>query len=281
MRTVTYQAIVEAVKKLCIEAATELPGEVLGALKNARDFEQNPLARSILQTCIENAELAASAGVPICQDTGFAVFFVTLGSEVRIEGGTLQQAINEGTRQGYAEGYLRKSIVSDPLFDRRNTGDNTPAVIHLSLAEGDRIEITLAPKGAGSENMSVVAMLTPSAGIEGVAEFVVKSVVDAGGNPCPPVIVGVGIGGTFEQVTLLAKKALLRPLAAPNPDPRYARLETDILSRINSSGTGPQGLGGTTTALAVHIAHMPCHIASLPVAVNLNCHAARHARCVL
>ena len=281
MRTIPINTIVDSVKNLCIDATVKLPDEVSAFMGDALEREQSPLAKSILASCIENASIAQEKGVPLCQDTGFAVFFVELGVDARIEGGMLEDAINEGVRQGYTEGHLRKSIVSDPLFDRRNTGDNTPAAIHMALVAGDSLSITLAPKGAGSENMSATAMLTPAAGMDGVVDFVVDSVVKAGGNPCPPVVVGVGIGGTFEKVAYLAKKALIRTLGEAHPDSRYAELENIILKKINSSGVGPQGLGGTVTALAVHIETMPCHIASLPVAVNINCHAARHARCIL
>ena len=245
-------------------------------MKCAEKCESNPLAKDFLNQCIENADIAKNEDMPICQDTGFAVFFVEIGQDIEIEGGSLTDAINEGTRQGYQEGFLRKSIVTDPLFERKNTRDNTPAVIHYNLVAGDKFKITFAPKGGGSENMSGVKMLKPSDGRAGVVDFVVNSVINASGNPCPPTIVGVGIGGTFEKCAFLAKKALLRKVGEKNPNPLYAELEEEILTKINQSQVGPQGLGGDTTALAVHIEYYPCHIASMPLAVNLNCHAARH-----
>jgi len=276
MKTIHYSDIVNHVADLCIRANIDLPADVLSSLERSLENEKNELARSILAKCIENAEIARQEEMPICQDTGFAVFFIEIGEEVQIEGGTLSEALNQGTVKGYNDGYLRKSIVSDPLYDRKNTGDNTPAIIHIDLVPGDTLNITLAPKGGGSENMSALAMLKPSDGEQGIIDFVVDTVVKSGGNPCPPTIVGIGIGGTFEKCAQLAKKALIRPVGEPNNDKRFAELERKILEKINSSGIGPQGLGGNTTALAVHIETFPCHIASLPVAVNLNCHAARH-----
>ncbi|NLK83616.1 MAG: fumarate hydratase [Lentisphaerae bacterium] len=277
MRYIKFEDIENAVRDLCLSAAYDLPDDVLNALQNSRSTETSDRGKMFLDQCIENAAIAATERLPICQDTGFAVYFVELGRDAQICGGTLYDAINSGTARGYQDGYLRKSIVNDPLFNRVNTGNNTPAVIHLELVLGDCLKITLAPKGGGSENMSRIKMLTPQAGIPGVINFVVNAVTEAGGNPCPPVIVGIGIGGTFEKVAYLAKKALLRKVGAPNPNPDYATLEEEILKKINSSQVGPQGLGGNSTALAVHIEYFPCHIASLPVAVNLNCHAARHA----
>ena len=281
IRTVEFEDLVEMVRLCCLAAATKLPEDVEEALKNAFASESNPLAKELIRQCLENAEIARCENMPICQDTGFAVFFVEMGTMVRVNGGTIYEAITEGTRRGYRDGFLRKSIVTDPLFKRKNTTDNTPPIIHLTQVPGDRIDVILAPKGGGSENMSALKMLKPSDGRAGVVDFVVNSVVNAGGNPCPPVIVGVGIGGTFEQSALLAKKALLRKVGTPSEDAEYADLEREILEKINASGVGPQGLGGDTTALAVHINHFPCHIASLPVAVNINCHAARHAGFVL
>ncbi|MDD5662928.1 MAG: fumarate hydratase [Victivallaceae bacterium] len=275
MRYIKFEDIENAVRDLCLSAAYDLPDDVLNALQNSRSTETSDRGKMFLDQCIENAAIAATERLPICQDTGFAVYFVELGRDAQICGGTLYDAINSGTARGYQDGYLRKSIVNDPLFNRVNTGNNTPAVIHLELVLGDCLKITLAPKGGGSENMSRIKMLTPQAGVPGVINFVVNAVTEAGGNPCPPVI--VGIGGTFEKVAYLAKKALLRKVGAPNPNPDYATLEEEILKKINSSQVGPQGLGGNSTALAVHIEYFPCHIASLPVAVNLNCHAARHA----
>ncbi len=276
MRTISVQEVVKCVRECCIEGATLLPADVFEALQKAEKNEKSALGRNFLAQCVENAEIARNEAMPICQDTGFAVFFVEIGQEAVLEKGTWDEAINEGVRQGYIDGYLRKSIVSDPLFDRVNTRDNTPAVIHYSFAPGDKVRIVFAPKGGGSENMSAVKMLKVSEGRQGIVDFVVQSVINAGGNPCPPTVVGVGIGGTFEKCAFLAKKALLRKVGSVNPDARYAELEKEILEKINASGVGPQGLGGDVTALAVHIVSHPCHIASLPCAVNLNCHAARH-----
>ena len=277
MKTIEYARIVEAVAGLCLKAAYDLPDDVLEAIKSSLEQESSGRGKAFIQQYIDNAAIAREERMPICQDTGFAVYFVRLGEEVKIEGGSLCDAITAGTARGYREGFLRCSIVNDPLFKRKNTGDNTPPVIHIELVPGDKLSVTLAPKGGGSENMSTLKMFAPSAGRNGIIDFVVDTVVNAGGNPCPPTVVGVGVGGTFEKVAYLAKKALLRKIGEHNPDPEYAQLETDILKRINASGVGPQGLGGDVTSFAVHIEYFPCHIASLPVAVNLNCHAARHA----
>jgi fumarate hydratase subunit alpha len=276
MKSIAYEAVVAAVADLCFQAAHYLPPDVTTALERAAGQEESPLGRSILAQCLENAIVAARESLPLCQDTGIAVYFVEVGAEVRIDGGLLSDAIGAGTAKGYTEAYLRASIVADPLFDRCNTRDNTPPVIHWSMVPGDGLSITLAPKGGGAENMSALAMLTPAEGRAGVVRFVTDTVQKAGGNPCPPTIVGVGIGGSFEKAAILAKQALLREVGRPHADQRYAALESEILDKINSSGIGPQGLGGRVTALAVHIEAFPCHIASLPVAVNLNCHAARH-----
>lgn len=281
MRTIAYNTVVEAASNLCMQAAANLPKDVVDALRKSVAREESPRGRAILEQCLENAECATRENDPICQDTGTAVYFVEIGAEVTVTGGTIIGAIQEGTRLGYKNGFLRKSIVSDPVFDRKNTGDNTPAVIHVEIVGGDKVAITLLPKGGGSENMSALAMLKPAQGSAGVVDFVVSTAVLAGGNPCPPVIVGVGIGSTADGVMLLAKKALLRSVGKPHCDERYARLEEDILRRINDSGIGPQGLGGTVTALAVHIEEAPCHLASLPVGVTLNCHAARRGTIVL
>lgn len=281
LRKITYNEIVEKVAELCVQASCDLPQNVFSSLENGVKTEKSELGKAILDDCLKNAKFAKEHQIPICQDTGFAVFFIEIGKDVSIDGGSIYDAIDEGTATGYKKGFLRKSIVADPVFNRINTGNNTPSIIHLNLVPGDKISITMAPKGGGSENMSALKMMKPSDGKEGVVKFVVETVVNAGGNPCPPTIVGVGIGGTFEKVALLAKKALLRELGTSNPNKEYAELENDILSKINASGVGPQGLGGTTTALAVHIEYFPCHIASLPVAVNLNCHAARHAKCII
>jgi fumarate hydratase subunit alpha len=274
MREVNVAEITNAVKVLAIRANTELGEDVLNAFHNAIDVEESPTGRDILRHLVENAQIALQEKIPMCQDTGLAVVFVELGQEVHLTGGALREAIEEGVRQGYGEGYLRKSACHP--FTRQNTGDNTPAIIHIDLVPGDKLKIIFAPKGGGSENMSRVTMLTPAVGIEGVKEFVVQRVKESGSNPCPPTIVGVGIGGTFEQAALLAKKSLLRPLGSENPDPELRTFEKEWLEEINRLGIGPQGLGGRTTSLAVHVNMMPCHIASLPVAVNIQCHAARH-----
>lgn len=281
IRILSFDAVADAVADLCGKAACGLPADVLKALQSGREKERGETARDFFDQYLENARIAREERMPLCQDTGFAVFFIELGDAVRLDRGTLTEALTEGTRRGYGEHYLRKSIVNDPLFDRKNTTDNTPPVIHLELVPGDQLRIILAPKGGGSENMSAVRMLKPSDGKTGVVNFVVETVRNAGGNPCPPTIVGVGIGGTMEKAALLAKRALLRPLGQPNPDPRYAALEQEILEKINATGVGPQGLGGDITSLAVHIDFHPCHIASMPVALNLNCHAARHAEVTL
>jgi fumarate hydratase subunit alpha len=274
MKVVSYGAIVEKVRDACMEANFKLADDVRAAVEKARGTEESPVGREILDQMLENAAIAEREQIAICQDTGFAVFFVELGDRVSIEGGLLVDAINEGVRQGYRDGYLRKSICH-PLT-RKNTGDNTPAIVHLELVPGDALKILLAPKGAGSENMSRVAMLKPSDGLEGIKDLVIERIREAGANPCPPVIVGVGIGGTMEKAALIAKKAMLRLIGSLNPDPELAALEAELLEKINDLGIGPQGLGGRTTALAVHIEVFPCHIASLPVAVNINCHASRH-----
>ena len=276
MREIRADKITRAVKNLCMDANYCLPQDVVDALKKGYVEEESPVGKDILQQILKNVEIAKKEKIPLCQDTGVAVFFVDLGQEVKIVGGSLEDAINEGVRQGYTEGYLRKSMVSDPLFERTNTRDNTPSIIHLKVVPGDRIKIVIAPKGGGAENMSRVAMLKPADGVEGVKNFVIETVKKAGPNPCPPVVVGVGIGGDFEEAAFLAKKALLRKIGEHNPDPKYARLEDELLTSINNLGIGPQGLGGRTTALAVNIEWLPCHIASLPVAVNIQCHAARH-----
>lgn len=279
MREINVNLITEKVRDLCIEANTDLGEDVLQALDRAMEREESPLGVEILKELKENARIAKEEKVAICQDTGFAVIFVELGQDVHLVGGDLREAIYEGVRQGYRDGYLRKSICHP--FTRANTGDNTPAIIHTEVVPGEKVKITVAPKGGGSENMSRVVMLTPSDGIEGIKRFVVQRVRESGSNPCPPTIVGVGIGGTFEQAALLAKKSLLRPLGSRNHDPELDRLETAILMEINQLGIGPQGLGGRITSLAVHISMMPCHIASLPLAVNIQCHAQRHKEVVI
>lgn len=281
MREFNVGDVIEPVKQLCIEANTILPEDVKKALLEAKEKEASPVGKEVLAQIEENIEISAKEKLPLCQDTGFAVLFVEIGQDVHLVGGDLRQALNEGVRQGYAEGYLRKSIVDDPAVDRINTKDNTPAIIHWDIVAGDKVKITIAPKGGGSENMSTVKMMKPADGLGGIKDFVVEWVRNAGGNPCPPVIVGVGIGGTFEHVAFLAKKSLLRDIGSHNPDPKFADAERELLKRINATGIGPMGLGGKTTALAVYIETHPCHIASMPVAVNINCHAARHKSVVL
>ena len=274
MREISTQTITETVKKLCIEANCHLTEDVKNCIRCKRDEEGWQGAKDILNRIIENFEIADKENQPVCQDTGVACVFLKIGQDVHVNG-SITDAVNEGVRQGYGEGYLRKSVVRDPL-DRVNTGDNTPAMIYYDLVEGDKMEITVAPKGFGSENMSKIAMLRPSDGVEGVRNFVLRAVEEAGPNPCPPIVVGGGVGGTFDKAAFLAKKALLRSLDERNEDPFYAKLEEELLEGINSLGIGPQGFGGRTTALAVNIEKFPTHIAGLPVAVNINCHVARH-----
>ena len=280
MREIKVAEISKAVFMLCLDANFALGEDVLASLQTALQVEPSPTGRNVLEQLIVNAEIARDEQVPMCQDTGYAVVFAELGQDVRVVGGDFYAAVNEGVRQAYIDGFLRKSIVADPL-NRVNTGDNTPAVIHVEIVPGDKIRLIVAPKGGGSENMSAVRMLKPADGAKGVMDFVVDTVSRAGSNPCPPVVVGVGIGGTMEKVALLAKKALLRKLGEPHPDSFYAGMERDLLEKINKLGIGPQGYGGRTTALAVHIETYPAHIASLPAAVNINCHASRHKERVL
>ena len=281
MREINCQAITDTVARLCIESNYYLGEDVLNALRDAREKEVSPVGQAVLDQIIQNAEIAAQGELPLCQDTGLTVVFLELGQEVHIVGGDLYEAINEGVRKGYQEGYLRKSVVDKPFSARVNTRDNTPAVIHTDIVPGDRLKITVAPKGGGSENMSYLKMFSPAAGRQGIVDWVVECVDKSGANPCPPIIVGVGIGGTIDQTTLLAKKSLLRPLGQPHPDPEVAELEAEILEQVNRLGIGPQGFGGNITALAVHVETFPCHIASLPAAVNIQCHSARHEEAVL
>ena len=281
MRDLRVEDIIEAVSSLADKACCFLPDDTLQAITNAEAIEPSSLGRDILGQLVENASIAASSGIPICQDTGLAVVFVDIGQDLHIVGGDFTEAINEGIRRGYTEGYLRKSCVADPLFDRVNTNDNTPAILHVRIVPGSSLRIRLAPKGAGSENKSALKMLVPADGIEGVRRVVLETVERAGPNSCPPMVVGVGIGGNMETACLMAKVAAARDINTKNSEPRYAALEAELLSTINASGIGPQGLGGRTTALAVHIEWAPTHIASLPVAVNINCHAARHAEIIL
>lgn len=280
MRTIAYQDIVETTRRLCIDANVILGEDVLGLIRSARDREPSALGRRVLDEILENNRIAATEAVPICQDTGTAFVFVELGDEVRVAGGSLRDAVDEGVRRGYTEGYLRKSMLADPLR-RKNTGDNSPAVVHVELLPGDRLHMALLPKGGGAENMSRMAMLTPSDGEKGVRDFVIETVEKAGPNPCPPVVVGVGIGGTFDTVGFLAKRALIRKAGERHPDPFYAKMEEELLEAVNALGIGPMGYGGLATALDVRIEVYPCHIVSLPVAVNLQCHAARVARAEL
>ena len=279
MRIIDRSYITQAVAELCIQANVYLGADVREAMEEARKLEKSELGRSVLDTMLKNADIAAREKLPICQDTGMAVVFVRIGSEVCIKG-DIGEAINEGVRQGYRRGYCRNSVVKDPIR-RQNTGDNTPAVIHYDFIPGEKLHITLAPKGFGSENMSAIRMLNPSDGLAGVEDFVVETVHQAGANPCPPIIVGVGVGGTMEKAALLAKEALLREAAAPNEDSFWAEIETRLLSRINALNIGPSGYGGSTTALGVHILTFPTHIAGLPVAVNINCHATRHKEVIV
>lgn len=279
MREIHVDQVAQVVSRLFMEANTDLGQDVVDALERARQTDESETAREVLAELLENARIAREEKVPMCQDTGLAVVFVELGQEVHLVGGHLNEAIQEGVRRGYREGYLRKSACHP--FTRVNTGDNTPAVIHLDLVPGDRLRILAVPKGGGSENMSRVTMLTPAVGKAGVMDYVVDRVRQSGSNPCPPVIVGVGIGGTLEKAAILAKRALLRPLGSTNPDPELDRMEKELLSRINDLGIGPQGYGGRTTALGVFVQMVPCHIASLPVAVNIQCHASRHKEAVL
>ena len=279
MREIRAERITEVVRRLCISANNHLPQDVKDCIERSYAQENWGQAKEILERIMENYEIADREDCPICQDTGVACVFVKLGQEVHIDG-DLNEAIHEGVRRGYRDGYLRKSVVRDPL-DRVNTGDNTPAMIYFDIVPGDICEITVAPKGFGSENMSQIKMLKPSDGEQGVKDFVVKVVEEAGPNPCPPIVVGVGVGGTFDKAAYLAKKALMRHAGEPNPNPYYAAMEQELLERINALGIGPQGFGGKTTALAVHIEQFPTHIAGLPVAVNINCHVTRHQTEVL
>jgi fumarate hydratase subunit alpha len=279
MREIHVDEIRDNVAQICVEAAIDLSEDVETAFDKALDIETAPQAREIIGLLQENARIARAERIPICQDTGIAVFFVEVGQDLRIKNGFLADAINEGVRKGYREGYLRKSVV-DPLT-RKNTGDNTPAVIYTEVVPGDKLRISFMPKGAGSENMSAIRMLRPTEGVEGIKAFVLECVANAGANPCPPIVIGVGIGGTFEKSAILAKKALLRHVGSPNPKLELARLEEDLLKAVNRTGIGPEGLGGKVTAMAVHVESFPCHIASLPVAVNINCHAARHKTIIL
>lgn len=280
IRPVPVSAVTEALRRMCIRANTCLPPDVQEAIDQSYAREDSPTARRILEDIRENARIARQETMPICQDTGMACVFLEIGQDVHFVGGDLTQAVDEGVRRGYQEGYLRKSVVADPLR-RENTGDNTPAMLYTRIVPGDRVTITLAPKGFGSENMSAIRMFKPSAGLQGIKDFILETVRAAGPNPCPPMVIGVGIGGTFDKAALLAKLALLRPLDHPNPDPYYAALEREMLEKVNTLGIGPQGFGGRTTALGLNIETLPTHIAGMPCAININCHVTRHCTEVL
>jgi fumarate hydratase subunit alpha len=281
MREISSLNITKAVAELAVKANCILPDDVYGGFKNALQTEPSPVGRDVLGQILQNADIAKNESMPICQDTGLTVIFAELGQDARITGGDFEEAVHEGVRRGYTDGYLRKSVVAEPLFERKNTKDNTPAVIHVRIVPGDKLRLRLAPKGAGSENKGVLKMLVPADGLEGVKKVIVDTVVAAGPNSCPPMVVGVGIGGNMEIACLCAKRACARDVASKNPDPRYAALEEELLALINKTGIGPAGLGGRTTALKVNVEWYPTHIACLPVAVNINCHAARHAEVVL
>lgn len=275
MREIQVLEIIETVKEMCIESNYYLSDDIKRALKNSYETEEWQIGQNVLEKILENVNISETEQMPICQDTGMACIFIEIGQDVHIIGGSLEDAINEGVRKGYEEGYLRKSVVKDPL-DRVNTKDNTPAIIYYDIVKGDRLKITVAPKGFGSENMSKIKMLKPADGLEGVKNFIIDTVKEAGPNPCPPMVVGVGIGGTFDKAAYLAKKALIRPLDIRNSNEFYSNLEEELLNNINKLGIGPQGFGGKTTALGVNIETYPTHIAGLPVAVNINCHVTRH-----
>lgn len=281
MREIHVQTITDAVARLVIEANCHLSDSVLTAIRDRTRDEPSPAGLKVLELLLENARIAAEKTMPICQDTGLTVVFADIGQEVSLVGGDFEKAVNLGIAKGYTEGFLRKSSVMDPLFDRKNTGDNTPGIVHMRIVPGKKLRLRVAPKGAGSENKGALAMLTPADGVDGVKDFVLRVVEEAGPSPCPPMVVGVGIGGNMEMACLCAKRAAVRDIGRCNPDPRYALLENELLDRVNRTGIGPEGLGGYTTALAVNIEFCATHIASLPVAVNINCHAARHAELVL
>lgn len=275
MREVNVSQITDVVERLCIEANTHLPGDVKNAICQCRAAEDWDIAKGVLDKIITNYEIADAENVPICQDTGMACVFLEIGQDVHLVGGNLAEAVDEGVRRGYTNGYLRKSVVADPVR-RGNTGDNTPAMLYTEIVPGEQIKITVGPKGFGSENMSQIRMFKPSAGLQGIKDFILEAVETAGPNPCPPMVVGVGIGGTFDKAALLAKKALMRPVDSENPDPFYADLEKEMLEKINKLGIGPQGFGGKTTAIGLNIETLPTHIAGMPCAININCHVTRH-----
>ena len=275
MREIEVSRITDVVERLCIEANEHLPEDVKDAIQSCRACEDGEIAKDVLDHIIENYEIADREQVPVCQDTGMACVFLEIGQDVHLTGGDLTEAVDEGVRRGYEKGYLRKSVVKDPVR-RGNTGDNTPAMLYTEIVPGEQVRVTVGPKGFGSENMSAIRMFKPSAGLEGIKDFILETVETAGSNPCPPMVVGVGIGGTFDKAALLAKKALMRPLDSPHPDPFYADLEREMLEKINELGIGPQGFGGRTTALGLNIETLPTHIAGMPCAININCHVTRH-----
>lgn len=275
MREIKASTITDVIERLCMEANQVLPQDIKDAISACRSQEDGDIACGILDNIIENYQIAENEQVPICQDTGMACVFLEIGQDVHITDGDLTEAVNEGVRRGYTKGYLRKSVVKDPVR-RGNTGDNTPAMLYTEIVPGEQIKVTVGPKGFGSENMSAIRMFKPSAGIQGIKDFIIETVETAGPNPCPPMVVGVGIGGTFDKAALLAKKALMRPVDTPNPDPYYADLEKEMLQKINELGIGPQGFGGRTTAIGLNIETMPTHIAGMPCAINISCHVTRH-----
>jgi len=281
VRELDVADVTAAVKAMCMAANYDLPDDVYKALQDGKAAEESPVGKAVFDQLIENADIAKRDRVPICQDTGFAIFFVNIGQDVHFSGGSFREAMDEGVRQGYGDGFLRKSVAEQPGHARLNTKDNTPAIVHTSIVPGDRVEIFMMAKGGGAENMSSLNMLKPSQGWAGMVDAVVATVSKAGSNPCPPIVLGVGIGGTIEMCTLLAKKALLREIGSVHPDGRLAGMEAELLEKVNALGIGPQGLGGTQTALGVFIEEMPCHIASMPMAVNVQCHAQRHTHVVL
>ena len=280
MREIQVSTLTDVVERLCIEANTHLPGDVRCAIEGCRAVEDGSIAKGILDDIIENYTIADTENVPICQDTGVACVFLEIGQDVHFVGGDLTEAVNEGVRRGYTNGYLRKSVVADPVR-RGNTGDNPPAMLYTEIVPGESVKITVGPKGFGSENMSQIRMFKPSAGLQGIKDFIIEAVETAGPNPCPPIVIGVGIGGTFDKAALLAKKALMRPLGSHHPDPFYAELEEEMLEKVNALGIGPQGFGGKTTAIGLNIETMATHIAGMPCAININCHVTRHCSEVL
>ena len=280
MREISVNTVTDVVARLCIEANTHLPKDVKCAIEHCRACEDGVIAQGVLDNIIENYNIADRENVPICQDTGMACVFLEIGQDVHFTGGDLREAVDEGVRRGYRDGFLRKSVVADPVR-RGNTGDNTPAMIYTEIVPGDKVKITVGPKGFGSENMSAIRMFKPSAGLQGIKDFILETVENAGPNPCPPMVIGVGIGGTFDKAALLAKKALMRPLDSHHPDPFYAQLEEEMLQKVNALGIGPQGFGGMTTAIGLNIETLPTHIAGMPCAININCHVTRHQTEVL